>query len=211
MHELSRLRLSRITTRHAKLTAEGQRDAESDAAFLAGFARARDEVLRPVMEEVGAQLEAAGYGFRISLDSTEGSPAVDFHIVIPGRDDFKDTIRFFAHKDALRGWQVIAEIELKRSPFELTRFEANDQITRDRAEQLIVDAVEQMFASTTGPPKSGATESATADVTRAGQRRRRWPKLPARHAAEGPEHVVAGEPDRGGEGAPGSVRAADRA
>ena len=150
MHELRKLRLSRITTRHAKLTAEGQRDAESDAAFLAGFARARDEVLRPVMEEVGAQLAAAGYGFRISLGGTDGSPSVDFHIVIPNRGASKDTIRFFAHKDEGRGWQVIGEIELKRSPVELTRFEATEPVTRDRAEQLIVDAVEQMFASTEG-------------------------------------------------------------
>jgi hypothetical protein len=53
---------------------------------------------------------------------------------------------------------VIAELELKRSPFELTRFESAEEITRDVAEQLTVDAVEQMFASTTAPPPEESPE-----------------------------------------------------
>jgi hypothetical protein len=148
VHEQNMLRLDRITARHAKHHAKGQGDAESDAAFLADFVRARAEVLRPVMAEVGAQLERAGYGFEIAEGNAEGTPSIDLHVRIPGRGSSKDVIRFFAHRDTARGWQVIGEIELKRSPVELVRFEASEPVTRDRAEQLMVDAVEQMFAST---------------------------------------------------------------
>jgi hypothetical protein len=150
MNEQNRMRLQRITTRHANRVAQNRSEAEGDAAFLAGFARVRAEVLQPVMEDVGAQLRAAGYDFQIGLGGDERSPAIDFHLVIPGRGDSKDTIRFFAKKYPGRGWQVIGEIELKRSPVEITRFEAAEQITPDIAEQLVVDAVEQVFASTDG-------------------------------------------------------------
>lgn len=163
MNDQNRLRLDRMAARLAKHGAEAghepaiERDPETDpeTAYLAAFTQVRDDVLRPVMGEVGEQLERAGYSFRISPGGEEGSPSVDFHIVLPERAGSKDTIRFFARKDPARGWQVIAELELKGSPFELTRFENTDEITHDVAEQLIVDAVEQMFAST---PAASRTE-----------------------------------------------------
>ncbi len=66
MNEQNRLRVQRIATRHASRTSEGWSEADSDAAFLAEFGRARDEVLTPLMEDVGAELKAAGYDFRVS-------------------------------------------------------------------------------------------------------------------------------------------------
>jgi hypothetical protein len=156
MNEQNRQRLGRMTKRHTTRVAQGSGEAESDAAFLAEFGRIRDEVLQPVMHEVGAQLRADGYDFQVTSRGSETSPVIDFHIVIPGRSDSKDTIRFFARKDALRGWQIIAEIELKRSPMELARFDAGDPITRDVAEQLIVDATEQTFASALAAPRREA-------------------------------------------------------
>lgn len=159
MNEPNRLRLERITARHAKQTARARSEADgaTDAAFLAAFTDVRDEVLRPVMTEVGAQLKAAGYNFEIRPAGDEGSPGVDFHILMPERGDSKDTIRFFALKDAERGWQVVGELDLKRSPVELTRFEAMEDITHDVVEHLIVDAVEQMFSSTVEPLPSEPT------------------------------------------------------
>jgi len=155
MNEQNRLRLERIAARHAKRTAEGARepaveirDDGDDAAFLSAFDRARDDVLRPVMAEVGVQLRAAGYLFRIISGGDATSPSIDFHVIIEGRGDSKDTIRFFARKDAERGWQVIGELELKRSPVELTRFETIEEMMQDAVEQLVIDGVEQMFSST---------------------------------------------------------------
>jgi hypothetical protein len=165
MDDQNRLRLNRIAERQAKRAAQApkQPDAKTGAAdadpdFLASFARVRDDVLRPVMAEVGVQLKSSGYSFRISPGGDEASPAVELRILMADRGDSKDTIRFLARKDATKGWQVIAELELKRSPIELTRFEVTDEITRDVAEQLIVDAVEQMFASTGPTPPSEAPD-----------------------------------------------------
>ncbi len=153
MNEQNKERLGQLTKRLANRQAQGKGETEGDAAFLAEFGRIRDEVLHPVMEEVGAQLRAAGYDSKVVSRDAGASPAIDFHIAIPGRGDSKDTIRFFARKDSLRGWQVIAEIELKRSPMELARFDVDDPITRDIAEQLLVDATEQMFASALTSPR----------------------------------------------------------
>lgn len=162
MKERNRLRLGRITARHAKRAAEEadavhiepQKPDDKDAAYLAGFELVRDEVLRPIMAEVGIQLKAEGYLFRILTGGDATSPSIELHVIIAGRRDSKDTIRFFARKDVERGWQVIGEIELKRSPFELARFETTEEMTHDVVEQLIVDAVEQMFSST-GAPRTG--------------------------------------------------------
>lgn len=166
MNEQNRLRVHRIATRHASRTRDGwsETETESDAAFLAAFGRAREEVLTPLMEEVGAELRAAGYDFRVSSGGAAASPSVDFRILIPGRGAAKDTIRFFAHKDAVRGWQVIAEIEIERSPMELARFEASEPITSDVAEQLVVDATEQMFASALAVPRSAPPADAPASI-----------------------------------------------
>ena len=162
MNEQNRERVHRMTRRHASRLAQGASDAESDVAFLGEFLRIRDEVLRPAMDELATQLREGGYESSVASGGSETSPAVEFHVVIPGRDDSKDTIRFFAHKDVQRGWQVIAEIELKRSPMELVRFDVGDPITRDVAEQLIVDATEQLFASALAAPRSAPAASAGA-------------------------------------------------
>jgi hypothetical protein len=137
MNEQNRMRLHRIATRHATQTA--------------AFDRVRSEILRPVMEEVGVQLKAEGYDFQIALCGDERTPAIDFHIDIPARSDSKDTIRFFLRPqgqgEGLAGdWRARSQAQ----PGRAHRFEALEQITRDRAEQLVVDAVEQMFSSTEG-------------------------------------------------------------
>ena len=159
MNEQNRMRLDRIAARHASRTVqrpsepEPKHDNEDGAAFLTAFDRVRDEVLRPVMAEVGVQLRGAGYLFRIGTGGDARSPAIELYVMLPDRGDSKDTIRFFAHDDAERGWQVIAELELKRTPVELTRFESIDEIAHDVVEQLVVDAVEQMFASVGALPQ----------------------------------------------------------
>jgi hypothetical protein len=168
MNEQNRLRLDRIATRHAKRAVQGRTETpiktEVDTGFLAAFGRVRDEVLQPVMAEVGLELKAAGHRFRISPGGEAASPAVDFHILLPEPRDSKDTIRFLARKDAERGWQVIAELELKGSPVEITRFESAEEITRDVAEQLVVDATEQMFASALAVPRTAPLADAPAST-----------------------------------------------
>jgi hypothetical protein len=209
MDDQNRLRLGRITARHAKRSVQARSGAESeseiDAAFLAAFGRLRDEVLRPVMAEVGVQLKGAGYDFRISPGGEEGAPSVDFHVRIADRGDSKDTIRFFARKDAERGWQVIGELDLRRSPIELTRFETPEEISRDVAEQLVVDAVEQMFASTGGAPPDEPVQAAPAPGPAAP------PPAPARREARARHAVEArvGAPDAPAEESTGATSEVD--
>ena len=158
MNDQNRLRIERIAAQHAsratpKPTAPEAPEGEDEraAAFLAAFARVRDEVLRPAMAEVGLQLKKVGYAFRISPGGDERSPSIDFHVILADRGASKDTVRFSARKDAVQGWLVIGELELTGSPVELTRFETTKEITHDVAEQLVVDAVEQMFAPAEAP------------------------------------------------------------
>jgi Pentapeptide repeats (8 copies) len=177
MNEQNRLRLDRITKRHAIRRAQGSSEADDAASFFAAFARMRDEVLRPAMEDVARQLAAAGHeaevanagdgapvstGPPLSIRAPNPGPAsrappgVALFVRIPDRGDSRDTIRFRAYDDPARGWQTIAEVELTGSPMELTRFDADEPVTRDIIEQLLVDAVEQLFASTPSRARRGA-------------------------------------------------------
>ena len=149
MNEQNRLRLQRITARHAKRFAQGRSDADADAAFLEGFGRVSAGVIRPVFEDVGAQLVEAGYGFRVDTGGEERSPFIALHVEIPGRGESRDAVRFFARKYPDKGWQVIAELELVR-PVELTRFNEGEPLERDVIEHMVVEALEQMFASSGG-------------------------------------------------------------
>ncbi|MFS8065167.1 MAG: hypothetical protein ACMG6S_02225, partial [Byssovorax sp.] len=75
-------------------------------------------------------------------------PSIELHLVITGaRRGSKNLIRFFASKDVERGPEIIAEVEMVRSPMELTRFQEIDALTPEVAEQLLLDAIEQVFAS----------------------------------------------------------------
>jgi hypothetical protein len=147
MNEQNRVRVERITARYRKRVLVGCTETDADAAFLRAFDRVRADVLRPAMEDVAAAVGAAGHDFRIATGTAEREPSIDLQFVLAGRTGSKDLIRFFARKDPTRGWQVIAELELKRSPFELSRFEDLDQMTPEVVERVVVDAVEQMFSS----------------------------------------------------------------
>jgi hypothetical protein len=61
----------------------------------------RAEILRPVMEEIGAQLEGAGHGVRIEERVESGRPSIELHLVIVGAHrGSKNLIRLFAWKDS---------------------------------------------------------------------------------------------------------------
>ena len=152
MNEQTKIRLSIITSRHAKRLAEAGIDAAAlasrELAFRQGFERARAEVLRPAMIEIGGQLERAGHGYRVAEEAEGARPFLELHLVIIGaRRGSKNLIRFFFSKDGERGPEIIAEVEMVRSPMELTRFQEIEALTPEVAEQLLLDAIEQIFAS----------------------------------------------------------------
>ncbi len=59
----------------------------------------------------------------------------------------KNLIRFFFSNHGEKGPEIIAEVEMVRSPMELTRFQEIEALTTEVVEQLLLDAIEQIFAS----------------------------------------------------------------
>ena len=152
MKEQTQIRLATITARHAKRLAESGIDASAasarERAFFNEFDRLRAEILRPAMVEIGAQLEAAGHGYRIEERVESGRPLIELHLLILGAHrGSKNLIRLFAWKDSEGRPEIVAEVEMVRSPMELTRYQEIEALTREVAEQMLVEAIEQVFAS----------------------------------------------------------------
>jgi hypothetical protein len=151
MKEQTQLRLAAITARHARRLAESGADATAAArerAFFDEFERVRAEILRPAMVEIGAQLEAAGHGYQIDERVDGGRPLIELHLLIVGaRRGSKNLIRLFAWRSSDGRPEIVAEVEMVRSPMELTRYQTIEALTREVAEQMLVEAIEQVFAS----------------------------------------------------------------
>ncbi len=143
MNEQTRIRLAIIEAKYGK---RGSRDDGGDPQgprrFAEDFRRARAEVLAPILEEIGAALTAAGHGHRVDIDGGATQPSVELHVLLGEREcEPSGIIRLFA-----RGQEIIAEVQLGRTEVELTRFHEVSALTPDVVEQMVVDAVEQVFA-----------------------------------------------------------------
>src|SRR5262245_23051229 len=82
MKEHNRLRLERLTARYARRIAEGRTPDEAD--FLRSFAALRDDLLRPQMEEIAAELRRAGHDARILLDQGPDTPSIGLALGLRG-------------------------------------------------------------------------------------------------------------------------------
>lgn len=148
MKDHNALRLQRIAARF-----EAHRDLRSDAeasrdlrAFLSSFEGAIADVIRPAMTEIAEELRAAGHILRFERTERSALPCAEFHFDIrDGKAQWRNAIVFFVAPRGSGGWEVIAELELQ-TPSELTRFASPGEITPEVVEQMLVDAVEQMFA-----------------------------------------------------------------
>jgi hypothetical protein len=150
VQEHNRLRLQRITERwDRQRTALGhgdeEREAERRAAFLKDFRRVLGEVLRPTLEAMSAELRRAGHDDEVRV--SEDPPRLEWRLAVRGRTGSDDRIQIFTRQDPGRALEVIAELCLKRSPVEIGRYAWPGDITAEVAEQLLVTAVEQLFAS----------------------------------------------------------------
>lgn len=155
MKEQTKIRMEMITARYAKRLTDagnaGELVAARKAEFMRGFERVRAEVLRPAMEAIGAELIRAGHGFRVDLGDTPEHMSIELHLILTSapRASAK-VIRLFALKEIERRPEVVAEVEMERNPMELTRFLQIDEITPEVVEQMLVDAIEQVFACNGG-------------------------------------------------------------
>lgn len=155
MKEQTKVRLDIITARHARRLSEAGDEAQVAAARALAFARdyerALTEVVSPAMEQVGAELARAGHGYRIELGAPGGRRTVELHVLITGaRRESTSVIRMFLAAAPERRPEVIAEVEVMSHPMELTRYREIGLMTPDVIEQLLVDAVEHLFACNSG-------------------------------------------------------------
>ena len=155
MREQTKIRMEMITARYAKRLTEagnaGELVAARHAEFLRGFERVRAEVLRPAMETIGAELARAGHGYRVELDDVGERLCVDFHLVITAAPSAaRKVIRLFTGVDKDGRSEVVAEVEMERNLMELTRFHQIEEITPEVVDQMLVDAIEHVFACNGG-------------------------------------------------------------
>jgi hypothetical protein len=156
VNDQTRIRLAIIEAKYGKRGARAASEAElareRASRFDEDFRRLRDEVLAPILEEIGAALTAAGHGHRVELDAGEHRPSVELHLLLEqarARDAESGStgvIRLFTLTGEARGCEIIAEVQLKRTLVELTRFQDTAALTPEVVEQMVVDAVEQVFA-----------------------------------------------------------------
>jgi hypothetical protein len=155
MKEQTRIRLATITGRYARRLAEagnsGELVAARQAEFLRGFERVCADVLRPAMETIGAELTRAGHGYRVDQGDTEERLSIEFHLLLTGAPSRSEkVIRLFSPKGTGGRPEVVAEVEMEHNQMELTRFLQIDEITPEVVEQMLVDAIEQVFACNGG-------------------------------------------------------------
>jgi hypothetical protein len=145
LKEMNQLRLERLTKRLSARRA-GAADEDARSQFEAAFVAHRDEVLTPLLRDVGAELTKAGHAFTIEPDGDRRRPSIVFRVELAGGNRGNtNAIGFYVgHDDAAPTSEVIAYLELKNE-FDLGRYRAVSEMTRDALEQLLVDAVEHML------------------------------------------------------------------
>jgi len=126
----------------------------STEAFEGLFARACEAVIRPVMEDVAAELAKLGHAPRISTEALghEGdsiAPCIALHLGLRGRGEGSGYVAFGVVHDGAAP-EVLAWLVAEPTPFDLQRYTRPDAISADQVEQLLIDAIEQLFARRSG-------------------------------------------------------------
>ena len=156
MKDQTRIRLKIIEARYGGARSGRPPSAEDLAADRArqlydGFRRVREGMLVPILEDIGSALVEAGHGHRVDIDVGERLPSLEWHLLLRNaRAGATNVIRMFPRVGQDLGCEIIAEVQLDRTLIELTRFQTIDELTPEVAEQMIVDAVEQVFACNAG-------------------------------------------------------------
>jgi hypothetical protein len=142
VHDQNRNRLALITQRFA--ARDAARRGADRRAFEEAFLRVRDAVIRPVLEEVAEALRGAGHAPRVSDDEAEERPSVELHLGIRGR--CARNLVGYALIERRGAPEVLAYLDVDRPCLDLMRYAHPSEITAERVEQLVVDAVEHIFA-----------------------------------------------------------------
>lgn len=145
MRDHSKNRLALITSRYAarqREKLEGDRRAFDDA-----FRAARDAVIRPVLEEIAAELRAGGHAPRVVCDEAPETPSVELLLGIRGVSAApRGDLIAFSVIQRRAAPEILAYLIVRPPPMDLLRFASADEITAVQVEQLAIDAIEHIFA-----------------------------------------------------------------
>ncbi|WP_437989864.1 hypothetical protein [Sorangium sp. So ce145] len=145
MRDHSRHRLALITSRYAARQQEklaGDRRAFDDA-----FRAVSGEVIRPVLEEIASELRSAGHVPRIALDEEPEAPSIALELGIRGASASPGADRIaFSVIQRREAPEVLAYLIVRPPPMDLLRFASPAEITAYQVEQLVIDAIEHIFA-----------------------------------------------------------------
>jgi len=138
-------RLATITGRYA--ARQREKAALDRSAFDAAFVATRDAVIRPVMEEIAAELRSAGHEAIVQNDRAKETPSIELTLGIGGKKPSEEGDRIvFAVITRRPTPEVLAYLTVKPPALDLLRFASPSEITAEQVEQIVVDAVEHVFA-----------------------------------------------------------------
>jgi hypothetical protein len=145
MKEQNKNRLATITGRYA--TRQREKAALDRRAFDAAFVEVREKVLRPMFEDIAAELRSSGHTAVIVDDGAKDTPSIELALGIGGGDprDGGDRVAFvvIARRPVP---EVLAYLVVKPPVMDLIRYASPSDIRAEEVEQLLIDAVEHIFA-----------------------------------------------------------------
>jgi hypothetical protein len=144
MKEQNRNRIAIITGRYDKRIAERGRARNDD--FDADFERARRDVIRPAMEDIAAELARVGHSPTITLDGCKEVPSIELRLGIHGADPAWPNVIAYCVVRRRGMPEVLAYLDVNRPVMDLIRYAHPKEIAADQVEQLVLDAVEHIFA-----------------------------------------------------------------
>lgn len=146
MKEHTKSRIALITGRYAARQRD-KRDGDR-RAFDDAFRAAREEVIRPVLEEIAAELRAAGHAPRVTFDGAPETPSIELALGIAGAEaDGPEADRVvFSVIQRTPVPEILAYLVVRPPPMDLLRFAEPAEIKAYQVEQLVVDAIEHIFA-----------------------------------------------------------------
>ncbi|APR77371.1 Hypothetical protein A7982_02718 [Minicystis rosea] len=150
MIEPNRLRLEQMAARYqARLDAATAVRAGDETAFLREFAEACDNVVRPVMEECAGVLRASGHEPRILVDEGFILPSIELALGLRGASGTSNRVGFGVIRRERQPLKILSYLVMSPPQFDMDRFARAAELTADRVEYIVVEAIEQLMATNT--------------------------------------------------------------
>lgn len=145
MREHNKSRIALITGRYA--ARQGERRRGERGAFDDAFRAARDEVIRPALEEIAAELRAVGHAPEVVCDAAIETPSIELALGIRGAEALPGAdLVGFSVIQRREDPEVLAYLVVRPPAMDLLRFATPAEITAYQVEQLVIDAIEHVFA-----------------------------------------------------------------